>query len=62
MSLGGPASKAPREAEGRASAKREFDGTGRDGRTGRDGEQKCPLKFFILCRYIDKVYTYLYTK
>ena len=30
----------------------EFDGT--------DGNQKCPLKFFILCRYIDKVYTYIY--
>ena len=22
--------------------------------------QKCPLKIFILCWYIDKVYTYLY--
>ena len=31
------------------------------GRVGRtDGEQKCPLKIFILCGYIDKVYTYLY--
>ena len=29
------------------------DGTdGTDG-TGRDGHQKCPLKFFILCGYID---------
>ena len=28
--------------------------------TGRDGEQKCPLKIFILCWYIAKVYTYLY--
>ena len=33
----------------------EFDGTG-----GTDGDQKCPLKFFILCGYIDKVYIYLY--
>ena len=24
------------------------------------GYQKCPSIFFILCRYIDKVYTYLY--
>ena len=27
---------------------------------GLDGNQKCPLIFFILCRYIDKVYTYIY--
>ena len=44
------------------SAQREFDGTGRTGRTGRDGNQKCPLKFFILCGYIDYIYIYLYTK
>ena len=25
-----------------------------------DGDQKCPLKIFILCVYIDKVYTYFY--
>ena len=25
-----------------------------------DGDQKCPLIFFILCKYIDKVYTYIY--
>ena len=41
------------------------DGTGRTGRDGTDGTdgteyQKCPLKIFILCGYIDKVYTYLY--
>ena len=31
------------------------------GRTdGRDGDQKCPLMFFIFCGYIEKVYTYLY--
>ena len=29
-------------------------------RMGLDGNQKCPLKLFILCGYIDKVYTYLY--
>jgi len=31
---------------------------------GMDGTeyQKCPLIFFILCMYIDKVYTYLYRK
>ena len=40
--------------------KAEFDGTGRTGRT--DGEQKCPLIFFIFCGYIDKVYIYLHTK
>ena len=27
---------------------------------GWDGDKKCPLIFFILCVYIDKVYTYLY--
>ena len=37
-------------------------GTGGTGWTGWTGYQKCPLKFFILCVYIDKVYTYLYTK
>ena len=33
-----------------------------DGMDGMDGTeyQKCPLKIFILCWYIDKVYTYLY--
>ena len=34
-----------------------FDGTGWTGWTGGTGwteYQKCPLKFFILCRYIDK--------
>ena len=32
-----------------------------DGWDGMDGTeyQKCPLIFFILCGYIDKVYTYL---
>ena len=37
------------------------DGMGWDG-MGWDGTeyQKCPLKIFILCWYIDKVYTYLY--
>ena len=28
--------------------------------SGWTGYQKCPLKIFILCLYIDKVYTYLY--
>ena len=31
-------------------------------RIGWDGNQKCPLIFFILCTQIDKVYIYLYTK
>ena len=33
-----------------------------DGMDGWDGTeyQKCPLIFFILCGYIDKVYTYFY--
>ena len=46
----------------------EFDGT--DGTGGTDGtdwtgwtvDQKSPLKIFILCGYIDKIYAYLYTK
>ena len=56
---GSSAKSFTKEAEGRASAKREFDGT--DGTGWTDGNQKCPLKFFILCRYVDEVYTYLYT-
>jgi len=36
--------------------RREFDGMG----WGWTEYQKCPLIFFILCRYIDKVYTYIY--
>ena len=39
-----------------------FDGTDGTGWTGWTEYQKCPLNFFILCVYIDKVYTYLYTK
>ena len=35
---------------------------GWDGLDGLDGHEKCPLNFFILCGYIDKVYIYLYTK
>ena len=35
------------------------DGMGWDGMDGTE-YQKCPLKIFILCWYIDKVYTYLY--
>ena len=38
----------------------EFDGTGGTGWPDRTVDQKGPLKFFILCRYRDKVYTYLY--
>ena len=34
-----------------------MDGMGWDGWMGY---QKCPLKIFMLCGYIDKVYTYLY--
>ena len=52
MSLRGPVPTPTSEAR-----RAEFDGT-----DGRDGRQKYPLKFFILCGYIDKVYTYLYTK
>ena len=29
-------------------------------RIGWDANQKCPLMFFILCRYIDNVYMDLY--
>ena len=39
----------------------EFDETGRtDGRV--EGPEKCLLDVFILFVYVDKVYTYLYTK
>ena len=41
------------EAEGRASAKREYG-------MGSDGNQKCPSMFFILRGYIETVYIYLY--
>ena len=51
MSLRGPATQHLHNEARRA----EFDGL-----DGWDGDQKCPLKFFILCRYIDKVYTYIY--
>ena len=34
-----------------------FDGMGSDG-VGWDGSQKCPLKFFILCGYLEHVYIY----
>ena len=51
MSLRGPATQHLHNEARRA----EFDGTG-----GLDGDKKCPLIFFILCGYIDKVYTYLY--
>ena len=33
---------------------------GLDGLDGWDGPDLCPLKIFILCTYIDKVYTYIY--
>ena len=40
----------------------EFDGMGWDG-MGRVRNQKCPLKFFILCGYIDYIYNiYIYSK
>ena len=46
--------------------KAEFDGTdgldGLDGWDGLDGPEKCPLNFFILFGYIDKVCIYSYTK
>ena len=48
-SLRGPVNK-PKD-EGRSP---EFDGT--DGTDGTDGNQKFPLIFFILCRYIDNLY------
>ena len=57
-SLRGP----PRVYAARArSARVWWDGrVGRvDGWTGRTVDQKCPLIFFILCRYIDKIYIYL---
>ena len=58
MSLRGPVNKPYDEA-----LRAEFDGTdGTDGTgwtEGLDGHQKCPLNIFILCLYIDKVYTYL---
>ena len=36
--------------------KAEFDGTG----GGMDGDQKCPLNFFKLCRYLEIIYIYIY--
>ena len=54
MSLRGPATQHLHNEARRA----EFDGM--DGWDGT-GYQKCPLIFFILCEYIGKVYTYLYT-
>ena len=51
MSLRGPVITL--KDEGRSP---EFDGVG----WGGMGYQKCPLIFFILCVYIDKVYTYIY--
>ena len=57
MSLRGPVPTPTCEAR-----RAEFDGTGRDGTDGTDGEQKCPLILFIFCVYIDKIYIYLYTK
>ena len=57
MSLRGPATQdLHNERAKRASL------MGQDGTEGLDGEQKCPLIFFIICEYIDKVYIYLYTK
>ena len=57
MSLRGPATQhLHNERAKRASL------MGRVGRVGRvdgwDGPEKCPLIFFILCEYIDKVYIY----
>ena len=49
-SLRGPATQHLHNEARRA----EFDGG------GWTEYQKCPLIFFILCRYIDKVYTYIY--
>ena len=58
MSLRGPVLNPYGEAR---SA--EFDETGwTDGTDGWDGDQKCPLNFFMLSGYIDYVYFYLYTK
>ena len=47
MSLRGPATQHLHNEARRA----EFDGT-----DGTNGPEKCPLKIFILCKYIDKVY------
>ena len=55
MSLRGPCDNPYGEAR-----RAEFDGTGWTDGTGRTGYQKCPLNFFILCVYIDKVYTPTY--
>ena len=54
---GSSAKSLTKEAEGRASAKREFDGT-----DGTDGEQKCILKIFKLFGHIELVYVYLCRK
>ena len=56
MSLRGPATQHLHNEARRA----EFDGMGGMGGMGGTEYQKCPLKIFILCEYIDKVYTYIY--
>ena len=61
MSLRGPVLTLTARPEGPSLMG--WDGWDRmDGWYGWDGTeyQKCPLIFFILCMYIDKVYTYLY--
>ena len=51
-----PSGSRPKHLKTRPKA--EFDGM--DGWMDRTEYQKCPFIFFILCMYIDKVYTYLY--
>ena len=55
-SLRGPATQHLHNEARRA----EFDGL--DGWDGLDGDQKCPLKFFKLCEYLELVYIYFHTK
>ena len=57
MSLRGPVITLTTRPEG-PSLRMGWDGM--DGWDGWTEYQKCPLIFFILCRYIDKVYTYIY--
>ena len=59
MSLRGPALQALRRRP-KAGRARSASLMG-SGRIGSDGNQKCPLKFFIHCGYIDYIYIYIST-
>ena len=60
MSLRGPVITLTARPEGPSLMGR-VGRVGRVGRMGRvDGDQKCPFNFFIIFRYIDYIYIYIY--